>query len=134
MFLLAPWRLIDRVMKLSENWLRTFVNPPLATRELAQALTMSGVEVEAVQPAAPAFDNVVAGEVLQVERHPDADRLTVCRVNAGSGPVTIVCGAPNVKPGIKVPVALPGARLPEMTVAVAKVPNSVGSNSRASTM
>ncbi len=98
-------------MKFSENWLRTFVNPPLATRELAQALTMAGVEVEAIEPVAPPFDQVVVGEVLKVERHPDAARLTVCQVNAGAEPLTIVCGAPNVKPGIKVPAALPGAQL-----------------------
>ena len=60
-------------MKFSENWLRTFVNPPLATRELAHALTMAGLEVEAIEPAAPPFDSVVVGEVLKVEHHPDAD-------------------------------------------------------------
>src|SRR5262245_39364286 len=82
---------------------------------------MSGVEVEAIEPAAPPFDSVVVGEVLQVERHPDADRLTVCRVNTGSAPLTIVCGAPNARAGIKVPTALPGARLPGMTVEARKV-------------
>ena len=81
-------------MKFSENWLRTFVNPPLNTRELAQALTMAGVEVEAIEPAAPPFDHVVVGEVLKVERHPDAARLTVCQVGTGGEPFTIVCGAP----------------------------------------
>src|SRR5262245_36227784 len=108
-------------MKFSENWLRTLVNPPLATRELAQALTMSGLEVEAIEPAAPPFDKVVVGEVLQVERHPNADRLTVCQVNIGSAQVAIVCGAPNVRPGMKVPAALAGAQLPGATIAVAKV-------------
>ena len=108
-------------MKVSESWLRTFVNPPLTARELSHALTMSGIEVEGIEPAAPAFENVVVGEVLQVERHPDADRLTVCRVSAGAAPLAIVCGAPNVKAGIKVPIALPGARLPGMAVEVAKV-------------
>ncbi len=108
-------------MKFSENWLRTFVNPPLPTRELANAVTMSGVEVEHIEPAAPPFDGVVVGEVLTVERHPDADRLTVCQVNVGGKTLTIVCGAPNVAPGIKVPAALPGANLPAVTIKVAKV-------------
>ncbi len=108
-------------MKLSENWLRTFVNPPLSTEELAHALTMGGVEVELIEPVAPPFDQVVVGEVMKVDRHPDADRLTVCRVNAGGKPLTIVCGAPNVATGSKVPTALPGARLPGMTIQAAKV-------------
>jgi phenylalanyl-tRNA synthetase beta chain len=108
-------------MKFSENWLRTFVNPPLSSRELADALTMGGIEVEFVEPAAPPFDKVVVGEVLQVEKHPDADRLAVCQVDTGAGVLTIVCGAPNVRPGIKVPAALVGARLPGMEVKAAKV-------------
>src|SRR5215470_55857 len=108
-------------MKFSENWLRTFVNPQLSTRDLAQALTMSGVEVEAIEPAAPPFDNVVVGEVLKVGRHPDAARLTVCEVSTGGEPIEVVCGASNVRPGIKVPAALPGARLPGKEIGVAKV-------------
>ena len=108
-------------MKFSENWLRTFVNPQLATRELAEALSMGGLDVEQIEPAAPPFDQVVVGEVVKVERHPDAERLTVCRVNAGGTPLTIVCGAPNVTAGIKVPTALPGARLPGATIETAKV-------------
>src|SRR5574340_160984 len=99
-------------MKFSENWLRTFVNPPLSSRELADALTMGGIEVEALEPAAPPFDRVVVGEVLKVEKHPGADRLTVCEVSTGGPTLTIVCGAPNVRQGIKVPVALVGARRP----------------------
>jgi phenylalanyl-tRNA synthetase beta chain len=82
---------------------------------------MSGVEVEHVEPVAPAFRGVVVGEVLKVERHPDADRLTVCQVNAGGKALTVVCGAPNVAAGIKVPVAVPGADLPGATIKVAKV-------------
>jgi len=103
-------------MKFSENWLRTFINPPLSSRELADALTMGGIEVEAMEPAAPPFDPVVVGEVLKVDKHPGADRLTVCEVNIGGAPITVVCGAPNVAPGIKVPVALPGAKLPGMDI------------------
>lgn len=108
-------------MKFSEHWLRTFVDPALSTEALAEAVTMSGVEVEAIDRVAPPFDRVVVGEVLSVEKHPHADRLTVCRVDAGGTPVTIVCGAPNVKAGIKVPTALSGARLPQMEIQATKV-------------
>lgn len=108
-------------MKFSENWLRTFVNPPLATRELAETISMGGLDVEQVEPAGPAFDQVVVGEVVKVERHPDADRLTICRVNAGGKPLTIVCGAPNVAAGMKVPTALAGARLLGTTIKSATV-------------
>ena len=68
-------------MKFSENWLRTFVNPPLSTSDLAQALTMAGLEVETVESVAPTFDGVVVAEVLSVKKHPDADHLNVCQVN-----------------------------------------------------
>ncbi|MGH8711608.1 MAG: phenylalanine--tRNA ligase subunit beta, partial [Burkholderiales bacterium] len=109
-------------MKFSENWLRTFVNPPLASAELAELLTMSGVEVEALEPAAPAFDKVVVAQVLSVKKHPDADRLGLCEVSVGDGPtLSIVCGAPNVKAGMKAPCALEGARLPGLTIKKTKV-------------
>lgn len=117
---MAPWRLFE--MKFSESWLRTFVNPPLATRELAEAISMSGLDVEQVEPVAPPFTGVVVGEVLRVERHPAAERLTVCQVNVGAGKaLDIVCGAPNVVAGIKVPVALSGAKLPGLEIKAAKV-------------
>src|SRR5262249_6302911 len=100
-------------MQFSERWLRTFVDPPLGSEELARLLTMSGVEVETLRPVAPPFGGVVVGQVLSVQKHPNADRLTVCSVDTGAGtPLTIVCGAPNVAAGMKVPVALPGAKLP----------------------
>jgi len=108
-------------MKFSENWLRTFANPPLDTEELARALTFAGLEVEEIEPVAPAFDRVVVGEVVSVEKHPGADRLSVCQVNVGVAPLTIVCGAPNVRPGIKVPTALVGAKLPGLEIKAAKV-------------
>ena len=112
-------------MKFSENWLRTFVNPPLSTRELADLLTFGGIEIEAVAPVAPPFERVVVGEVLSVEKHPNADRLNVCHVNisgnAKEAPLTIVCGAPNVRPGMRVPTALVGATLPGMEIKAAKV-------------
>ncbi len=101
-------------MQLSESWLRRFVDPGLSTDELAHALTMRGLEVEDVRPVAPPFAGVVVGEVLDVERHPNADRLSVCRVRvaADGTPLTIVCGAPNVAAGIKVPCAVVGGVLP----------------------
>ena len=108
-------------MKFSENWLRTFVDPELTTRELADLLTFGGVEIEAVTPVAPPFDRVVVGEVLSVEKHPNADRLNVCQVNIGVAPLTIVCGAPNVRVGMRVPAALVGAKLPAMEIKAAKV-------------
>jgi phenylalanyl-tRNA synthetase beta chain len=108
-------------MKFSEHWLRTFVDPPLSTRELAHALAMGGLDVEHVEPVAPPFDRVVVGEVLAVDKHPAADRLSVCTVNVGVAPLSIVCGAPNVRPGSRVPAALAGAKLPGVEIKVAKV-------------
>ncbi|MFN2330129.1 MAG: phenylalanine--tRNA ligase subunit beta [Chromatocurvus sp.] len=99
-------------MKFSENWLREWVDPSVSTQELVAQLTMAGLEVEAVVPAAAEFTGVVVGEVLDVQLHPDADKLRVCRVNAGAEPLQIVCGAPNVRVGMKVPTALVGANLP----------------------
>ena len=100
-------------MQFPESWLREFCNPPISTATLIDLLTMSGMEVEDARPAAPPFTHVVVAEVLSVERHPNADRLNVCQVHAGAGsPLTIVCGAPNVRAGIKVPCALVGAELP----------------------
>jgi phenylalanyl-tRNA synthetase beta chain len=100
-------------MQFPESWLREFCNPPLSTQELADLLTMSGMEVEELRPVAPPFSHVVVAEVLSTERHPNADRLNVCRVHVGNDQVLqIVCGAPNVRPGIRVPCALVGAELP----------------------
>src|SRR6202162_184357 len=100
-------------MKFSEHWLRTLVDPPIDSDSLAHALTMAGVEVEERAKAAPAFSGLVCARVLSVERHPSADRLTVCLVDTGSGdPLSIVCGAPNVATGMVVPCALVGARPP----------------------
>lgn len=100
-------------MQLSENWLRSLVNPNLDTAALAHLVTMAGLEVEAVAPVAPAFSHIVVAEVKQVEKHPAADRLSVCQVDAGTGTLLqIVCGAANVRANIKVPCALIGAVLP----------------------
>ncbi|MCC6219221.1 MAG: phenylalanine--tRNA ligase subunit beta, partial [Aquabacterium sp.] len=100
-------------MQFPESWLRSFCNPDLSTQQLADLLTMAGLEVEELQPVAPAFTGVVVAQVLEVAKHPDADRLNVCKVDAGTGEVLqIVCGAPNVRPGIKIPCATVGAELP----------------------
>jgi phenylalanyl-tRNA synthetase beta chain len=100
-------------MQFSENWLRTMADPNLTSDELAHLLTMSGLEVEEVEPVAPPFTNVVVAQVREVAKHPDADRLNVCQVDVGDGGLlNIVCGAPNVRPGMKVPCALVGAVLP----------------------
>lgn len=100
-------------MKISENWLRTWVNPAIDSDTLSDQLTMLGLEVDELAPVAKAFTGVVIGEVLTVEQHPDADRLRVTTVNIGSGePLQIVCGAPNVRAGMKAPVATIGAVLP----------------------
>ena len=99
-------------MKFSERWLRSFVDPSLSTAELAHALTMAGLEVESLEPAAPPCSGVVVAEILEVARHPNAERLSLCRVNVGEpAPLTIVCGAPNVLAGMRAPCALVGARL-----------------------
>ncbi|HXZ54360.1 MAG TPA: phenylalanine--tRNA ligase subunit beta [Burkholderiales bacterium] len=100
-------------MQFSERWLRTFVDPPQKSDELARLLTMSGVEVETCVPVAPPFSGVVVGQVLSVDKHPNADRLTICSVSAGTNePISVVCGAPNVAAGMKVPLATVGAKLP----------------------
>lgn len=99
-------------MKFSEQWLREWVNPAIDTEALGHQLTMAGLEVDAIEPVAPEFSNVVVGEVLSVEPHPDADRLRVCKVNVGDEKLSIVCGAANVAEGLKVPAALVGAVLP----------------------
>ena len=99
-------------MQFPESWLREFCNPPLSTQQLADLLTMSGMEVEELRPVAPPFTGVVVAEILSAEPHPQADRLRVCSVNAGGETLQIVCGAPNARVGIKVPLAIVGAELP----------------------
>ena len=100
-------------MKFSEQWLREWVNPSISTDELAAQLTMAGLEVDAIEPVAGEFDQVVVGEVMSLDKHPDADKLRVCQVNVGEKQsLTIVCGAANVAKGMKAPAALIGATLP----------------------
>ncbi|MDP2262733.1 MAG: phenylalanine--tRNA ligase subunit beta [Hydrogenophaga sp.] len=100
-------------MQFPESWLRAFCNPPLTSQQLADTLTMAGLEVEELEPVAPPFTGVVVGRILEAVQHPNADRLRVCQVDVGQPqPLSIVCGAPNARPGILVPCATVGAALP----------------------
>ena len=99
-------------MKISEAWLREWVDPPVSSSELLEQLTMLGLEVDFTEPAAPPFSGVVVGEVLSVVQHPDADKLSVCEVSDGEQQYNVVCGAPNVRAGMRGAFAAPGAKLP----------------------
>lgn len=108
-------------MNVPERWLRSFCDPSMKADKLAQLLTMSGLEVEACVPVAPPFSGVVVGEILQVERHPNADRLTVCTVSTGQQKLAVVCGAPNARPGMKAPLATVGTRLGSLEIKAAEL-------------
>ncbi len=109
-------------MQFSENWLRSLVNTDLDSQALSQALTMAGLEVEEMQPVAAAFSKVVVAKILSAEKHPDADRLQVCKVDVGlAEPLQIVCGALNVRAGMLAPCAMVGAELPGISIKQAKV-------------
>ena len=104
-------------MQFSESWLRQYVNPSLDSKALGHAMTMAGLEVEEQHSVAPPFTKIVVAQILSAEQHPDADRLRVCKVDAGTGQeLQIVCGAPNARAGIKIPCALVGAELPPSEV------------------
>ncbi|MDM8559344.1 phenylalanine--tRNA ligase subunit beta [Candidatus Parabeggiatoa sp. HSG14] len=110
-------------MKFSENWLREWVNPPISTDELVKQLTMAGLEVDSVESVAISFTKVVVGEIIKVESHPNAQKLSVCQVNIGATneSLNIVCGAPNVHIGMRVPTALVGARLEKTKIKKTKL-------------
>ena len=99
-------------MLVNEAWLREWVNPAVDTDTLVKQLTMAGLEVDGVELAAPVFSGVVVGQVESCEPHPDADKLRVCQVSNGSQTAQVVCGASNVRPGLKIPFAQVGAKLP----------------------
>src|SRR5579872_5789180 len=99
-------------MKVTLNWLKQYVDFNWSPEELTERLTMLGLEVEGVQKISAAFDGIVVAQVLTRDKHPNADKLSLCRVNDGTGERQIVCGAQNFKAGDKVPLILPGASLP----------------------
>ena len=99
-------------MKFSEQWLRSWVNPDISTQQMCEQLTMAGLEVDGVEPAAGDFTEVVVARVESLEKHPDADKLNVCQVTDGSETLQIVCGAANVRQGLVIPLAKIGAVLP----------------------
>ncbi len=108
-------------MVIPETWLRKLCNPPIPGRELADRLTMAGLEVESYEPFGPQFSGVLVGEIMSVEKHPGADKLTVCTVSTGQERVQVVCGAPNARPGMKAPLAIIGARLPGFEISKVSV-------------
>ena len=109
-------------MKFSEQWLRSWSNPAVNREELVAQLSMAGLEVDAVTPVAGDFSGVVVGEILSTEQHPDADKLRVCQVSNGSDTLQVVCGAPNARPGLRIPFAMIGAVLGEdFTIKKAKL-------------
>ncbi len=102
-------------MKFSEQWLRSWANPSISTQEMCDQLTMAGLEVDSVEPAAGEFTEVVVARVESLEKHPDADKLNVCQVTDGTEILQIVCGAANVRQGLVIPLAKIGALLPGAT-------------------
>jgi len=99
-------------MKVSEKWLREWVNPAIDAAEIGSKLTMAGVELDGIEPVANPFTNVVVGQIISAEKHPDADKLQICQVDCGGEEMLqIVCGAPNARAGLKAPLAMIGAVL-----------------------
>ena len=108
-------------MEISENWLREWVDPKVDADTLAAQLTMAGLEVEGLRPAAPEIDKVIVGEVVSMDPHPDADKLRVCQVNDGAETWNVVCAAANVRAGLKVAFAPVGAELPGIVIRKARL-------------
>lgn len=100
-------------MKVSLNWLKDYVDIEMSSHELSELLTMTGLEVEGTEAAGQGLDDIVVARILSVEPHQGADRLSICQVDTGHETVQVVCGAPNLKKELLVPMALPGTRLPE---------------------
>src|SRR5690349_7412720 len=103
-------------MNIPGNWLRDFVEVKIKTEALAHGLTMQGLEVESCAPVAAALKGVVAGRILAVDRHPNADKLTVCTVDTGKETLKVVCGAPNVRAGMLAPLARVGTKLKDIEI------------------
>ena len=101
-------------MRVSYNWLKEYVELDLSPKELAEKMTMAGIEVDRIEYLADGISKVVVGQIVEIKPHPNADKLVVCIIDAGSygHNLTVVTGAPNIKEGLKVPLALEGASLP----------------------
>jgi len=99
-------------MRISLNWLKEYIDTDQSPEELAHLLTMTGLEVEGIEPVGQSLDDIIVAKIISVEKHPNADRLTNCLVDTGKEQVPVVCGAPNVKAGAKVAMAVPGVTLP----------------------
>jgi phenylalanyl-tRNA synthetase beta chain len=99
-------------MRVSLNWLKDYVDIDIPAKDLAERLTMSGLEVEALEPLGQSLQEILVAKILSIRRHPDADRLFICHMDTGDGEVPVVCSAPNLETGVMVPMALPGTRLP----------------------
>src|SRR5437764_8566172 len=114
-------------MKVTLNWLKQYVGFTWSSEELSERLTMLGIEVEGVQKISGEFEGIVVAQVITRDKHPNADKLSLCRVNDGKGERQIVCGAHNFKAGDKVPLILPGSTLPAkageqpLTIKVGKI-------------
>jgi len=109
-------------MRVSMKWLEEFVAVDAAPRALGAKLTLAGLELEALEQVVPAFSSVVVARIVACDKHPDADKLSVCRVDAGDGQQRqIVCGAPNARTGLVAPLALLGARIGTTTIKVGKL-------------
>ncbi|MFN4161752.1 MAG: YtpR family tRNA-binding protein, partial [Stenotrophomonas sp.] len=109
-------------MKFSENWLRSHVPTSVSRDELGAVLTAIGLEVEAVDALGVGLDHVVVARIVSAERHPEADRLQICQVDAGQGEhLQIVCGAPNARPGLVAPLAMVGAQIGTLAIKPAKL-------------
>ncbi|UCB50492.1 MAG: phenylalanine--tRNA ligase subunit beta [Deltaproteobacteria bacterium] len=103
-------------MRVSLNWLKDYVDIDMSAEDLAERLTMSGLEVEALEPLGQSLEEILVAKILSIRPHPDADRLFICDMDTGDGEVPVVCSAPNLETGAMVPLALPGTRLPGGTV------------------
>src|SRR6476469_1800637 len=113
-------------MKITLNWLKQYVDFDWSPEELSERLTMLGIEVEGVQKLSGEFEGIVVAQVITRDKHPNADKLSLCRVNDGTGERQIVCGAQNFKAGDKVPLILPGATLPAQGAAEKPLTIKVG--------
>ncbi|MGD9319996.1 MAG: phenylalanine--tRNA ligase subunit beta [Desulfobacteraceae bacterium] len=99
-------------MRVSLNWLKEYVDIKIPAKDLAERLTMSGLEVEALEPLGQSLQDILVAKILSIKRHPGADRLFICHMDTGDGEVPVVCSAPNLTAGAMVPMALPGTQLP----------------------